>query len=154
MVVWAAFGRYAASLATTRSVLPWGHRRSTAIGLSCLCFCAPVVIDASVRWPLQAGVSVMSDYFMSGLPSGWHLVDRWLATLNIVAEIYRALRVLPALQVAVLAGTPLACKLWGAQSAARGDYAAYRLSHVLWHLLASAAAVYVEAAHWAASSAL
>ncbi|KAG8457740.1 hypothetical protein KFE25_013246 [Diacronema lutheri] len=144
-----ALAAHARSLCTTRSTLPWGHRRSAAVGLSCLAFCAPALVDRSApaRWPLQACVSLMSDHFRTGLPSGWHVADRWLASANVLAQLARARRALPAWQAAVLAATPLCAKLRASTCAARRDYAAYRRWHVAWHVLAALAALLVELAH-------
>jgi hypothetical protein len=106
-----------------------------------------VLVSGSPRWPLQALTAVMSDYYRSGLPSRWHVADRWLASANVIAEIGRALSVLPAWQVFALAAPPLTCKYLGSRSAARSDYEAYCAVHVLWHVLASAVCVVVEAAY-------
>jgi hypothetical protein len=135
---------HACSLLTTRSVLPWGHRRSSAIGLSCLFFCAPLYIDRSVRWPLQALISLMSDYVHHGVPSRWHVADRWLASGNVLFELGRALEILPPWQVALLAGIPLAVKLCGTRCAASNEYEHYVVFHVGWHALATASCLFIE----------
>jgi len=89
----------------------------------------------------------MSDYVHTGLPSAWHTADRWLATVQVFLELARAAHCLSPLHAVLLAVPPLSAKFLGTSAAARGDFESYRLHHVLWHLIASAACVQVEYAY-------
>lgn len=141
--------RHAHSLLTIQSVLPWGHQPHPLVGASCLLFSAPALVDRRLwwRWPAQALTSFMSDHVYCGLPSMWHVADRWCATANVLMEVLRAARCLPPWLVLLLAALPLSCKAAGSIASKRANLRAYRVTHVLWHTLASLVSLFVEHAY-------
>ena len=77
---------------STQSSLPWGHRRSTMIGISCFLFLLPIPCLIKSCYPFAAFMlvtvtisSFSSDYLYSGVESWSHLFDRVLAPIAFVS---------------------------------------------------------------------
>ena len=75
-----------------QSSLPWGHRRSTMIGISCFFFLLPIPCLIKSCCPFAAAMlavvtvsSFSSDYLYSGVDSWSHLCDRALAPIAFVS---------------------------------------------------------------------
>lgn len=117
------------------------------MGLSCLLFCAPILVNTSYRWPFQALSAFMSDYVFPGIPSIWHVIDRWFATLNVLYQACRAFECMHPTFVLGLLSLALGVKYVGAVCAKRHDFHGYCVSHIAWHMSASAAALLVEVFH-------
>jgi len=75
-----------------QSSLPWGHKRSTMIGISCFLFLLPIPCLFQSCCPFAAFMlavvtvsSFSSDYLYSGVESWSHLFDRALAPIAFVS---------------------------------------------------------------------
>ena len=77
-----------------KSSLPWGHKRSTMIGISCFLFLLPIPCLIKSCCPFAALCllvvtvsSFSSDYLYSGVESWSHLFDRVLAPIAFVSML-------------------------------------------------------------------
>ena len=75
-----------------QSSLPWGHRRSKLIGLTCFAFLLPIPLLLKSCCPFAAFMlavvtvsSFSSDYVYTGVESCSHLLDRALAPVALVS---------------------------------------------------------------------
>ena len=75
-----------------QSSLPWGHRRSKLIGISCFLFLLPIPLLLKSCCPFAAFMlavvtvsSFSSDYIYTGVESRSHLLDRALAPVALVS---------------------------------------------------------------------
>lgn len=75
-----------------QSSLPWGHRRSKLIGISCFLFLLPIPLLLKSCCPFAAFMlavvtvsSFSSDYVYTGVESRSHLLDRALAPVALVS---------------------------------------------------------------------
>ena len=76
-----------------QSSLPWGHKRSRMIGISCFLFLLPIPLLVQSCCPFAAFMlavvtvsSFSSDYLYSGVESWSHLLDRLFAPIALVSE--------------------------------------------------------------------
>lgn len=75
--------------------LPWGHKRSTMIGISCFFFVLPIPFLIKSCCPFAAFMlavvtlsSFSSDYLYSGVDSLSHLLDKCLAPIAFVSLLH------------------------------------------------------------------
>ncbi len=66
-----------------QSSLPWGHKRSTMIGVSCFLFLLPIPLLIKSCCPFVSSFS--SDYLYTGLESWSHTLDRAFAPIALVS---------------------------------------------------------------------
>ena len=75
-----------------QSSLPWGHRRSTMVGVSCFLFLlpTPLLVQSCCPWAafmlaVVTATSFSSDYVYTGIESWSHLLDRAAAPIALVS---------------------------------------------------------------------
>ena len=125
------------------SGLPWtGHEcRSVIAGGSGVLYCLPAFfcknnhIEQCV-WFTQALISVTADYVYVGRNSWIHGIDRFFATANTLAVIFRAIFGLKIITV-TLAIIPISCFILANRSKHQLDLQGWIFYHFLWHLTGS-----------------
>mmetsp|Transcript_29666 Transcript_29666/g.59632 ORF Transcript_29666/g.59632 Transcript_29666/m.59632 type:complete len:209 (+) Transcript_29666:235-861(+) len=122
-----------------QSSLPWGHKRSTMIGISCFLFLLPIPCLFKSCCPFAAFMlavvtvsSFSSDYLYSGVESWSHLFDRALApiaffsNIHAVYSLFGIIWVLPAI-IAVK------CHVMAMYHSKQNNYDRFVIFHSLWH---------------------
>jgi hypothetical protein len=89
-------------------------------------------------WILQAFLSVMADYVCIHDDSLFHGMDRFFATFNTVAMLWRAAWYLHPLML-LLAILPLSCFVQANRAKAAGDLSQWQWYHGWWHITGSVA---------------
>mmetsp|Transcript_21269 Transcript_21269/g.30452 ORF Transcript_21269/g.30452 Transcript_21269/m.30452 type:complete len:216 (-) Transcript_21269:105-752(-) len=124
---------------STQSSLPWGHRRSTMIGISCFLFLLPIPCLIKSCCPFAAFMlacvfvsSFSSDYLYSGVESWSHLFDRVLAPIAFLSNIY-AVYSLFGIIWAFLSLVAVKCHLMAMYHSKRNNYDEFVIYHSLWH---------------------
>mmetsp|Transcript_15976 Transcript_15976/g.27173 ORF Transcript_15976/g.27173 Transcript_15976/m.27173 type:complete len:209 (-) Transcript_15976:1724-2350(-) len=122
-----------------QSSLPWGHKRSTMIGISCFLFLLPIPCLFKSCCPFAALMlavvtvsSFSSDYLYSGVESWSHLFDRAMApiaffsNIHAVYSLFGIMWVLPAI-IAVK------CHVMAMYHSKQNNYDKFVIFHSLWH---------------------
>lgn len=120
-------------LCSTR--LPW-RDRSAVVGLSTLLFLIPASKRGMPRWKrysfvVQALLALLSDYVYAGRRHVSHGLDRWCATLNVLACAPRAL-------AAGCAMLPMVCYALSMEAIRLQHRAGYEFWHTMWHITGAA----------------
>mmetsp|Transcript_20042 Transcript_20042/g.32841 ORF Transcript_20042/g.32841 Transcript_20042/m.32841 type:complete len:212 (+) Transcript_20042:122-757(+) len=122
-----------------QSSLPWGHRRSTMIGMSCFLFLLPIPCLIKSCCPFAAAMlfvvtvsSFSSDYLYSGVESWSHLFDRALAPIAFVSNIH-AVYSLFGIMWLLPAVLCVKCHVMAMYYSKQNNYDQFVIFHSLWH---------------------
>ena len=126
-----------------QSSLSWGHKPSPIIGASCLTFLFPIPIllqvEAHVSAFFLAAVTVtsfLSDHCYTGLESCWHIIDRILAPIAFISNVFSVYSNcgFTWASSSILA---VGCHLLANHYSKRGIYKHFVIWHSLWHVVGS-----------------
>mmetsp|Transcript_11030 Transcript_11030/g.16838 ORF Transcript_11030/g.16838 Transcript_11030/m.16838 type:complete len:209 (+) Transcript_11030:71-697(+) len=122
-----------------QSSLPWGHKRSTMIGMSCFLFLLPIPCLIKSCCPFAAFMlavvtvsSFSSDYLYSGVESWSHLFDRVLAPIAFFSNIHAVYSLFGIMWV-ILSSVAVKCHLMAMHHSKRNNYDQFVIYHSLWH---------------------
>lgn len=123
-----------------QSSLPWGHRRSKLIGSTCFAFLLPIPLLLKSCCPFAAFMlavvtvsSFSSDYVYTGVESRSHLLDRALAPVALITNIYAIYGLFGPIWP-LLSVIAVKCHIIAMYYSKHNNYQKFVIFHSLWHL--------------------